>query len=108
MSDIQAAPGLDITGPLTDTLRAILLFLPKFAAFVAIVVVGWVASRLIKMAVRRALVRLGFDRAVQRSAVSRALARTRNEASELVARLVFYALALVTLQIAFGVFAPTR
>jgi len=60
VSDIQAAPGLDITGPLTDTLRAILLFLPKFAAFVAIVVVGWVASRLIKMAVRRALVRLGF------------------------------------------------
>ena len=101
-----AAPGLDVSGPLTDTLRSIMLFLPKLAMFMGIVAVGWIAARLLRTAVARTLTRVGFDRAVQRGAISRALARSRYSASDLIARLVYYALALVTLQIAFGVFGP--
>ena len=40
-----AAPGLDVSGPLTDTLRSIMLFLPKLAMFVGIVAVGWIEQR---------------------------------------------------------------
>jgi hypothetical protein len=56
--------------------------------------------------VDKILERVGFDRAVQRSGMGRMLERSRYDASGLIGKLVYYAILLVTLQLAFSVFGP--
>ncbi|GAB3840218.1 hypothetical protein GCM10029963_08470 [Micromonospora andamanensis] len=89
-----------------DTLRSILLFLPKALAFVAILVVGWLIAKAALKLVNRLLERVGFDRAVERGGIRRALARSRYDASDIVARLAYYGILLLTLYLAFGVWGP--
>jgi Mechanosensitive ion channel, conserved TM helix len=90
----------------TDALRSVLLFLPKALGFVAILVVGWIVARVFRSVVDKVLARVGFDRAVERGGIRAALARSRYDASDLVARLVYYAVLLFTLQLAFGIWGP--
>ncbi|QOC91795.1 mechanosensitive ion channel family protein [Micromonospora craniellae] len=89
-----------------DTLRAILLFLPKAVAFVAILVAGWLIAKAVLKLVGRLLERVGFDRAVERGGIRRALARSRYDASDIVARLAYYGILLLTLYLAFGIWGP--
>ncbi|RIV41662.1 mechanosensitive ion channel family protein [Micromonospora radicis] len=89
-----------------DTLRSILLFLPKAVAFVAILVAGWLVAKAVLKIVDRLLDRVGFDRAVERGGIRRALARSRYDASDIVARLAYYGVLLLTLYLAFGIWGP--
>ncbi|GIJ81202.1 Conserved TM helix [Micromonospora phaseoli] len=89
-----------------DTLRSILLFLPRALAFVAILVVGWLIAKAVLKIVDRLLERVGFDRAVERGGIRRALARSRYDASDIVARLAYYGVLLLTLYLAFGIWGP--
>jgi hypothetical protein len=95
-----------MSGALHDMVRAVVLFLPKAVAFVAILVVGWLVARVLRTVVDKVLERVGFDRAVERGGIRAALARSRYDASDLVARLVYYAVLLFTLQLAFGLWGP--
>jgi hypothetical protein len=106
MSDILAAPTVDVQGGLSDMVRAILLFLPKALLFVLILVVGFIVARIARKVVDRILERVGFDGWVERGGIRSALARTKYDASDLVAKLVYYAILLFTLQLAFGVWGP--
>jgi Conserved TM helix len=96
----------DVSAGLTDMWRSVLLFLPKAIAFMAILLVGWVVAKAVRKLVGQALERVGFDRAVQRGGIGRTLERTRYDASDILARLAYYALLLLTLQLAFGVWGP--
>ncbi|MBW3601994.1 MAG: hypothetical protein KY434_04745 [Actinobacteria bacterium] len=78
--------------------------LPQLVSFVVILVVGYLAARLISRLTARLLERVGFDRAVERGGVRRALQNTQYDPSDLLAKLVFYAIMLFVLQLAFGVF----
>ncbi|WP_428966651.1 mechanosensitive ion channel family protein [Micromonospora fluostatini] len=91
---------------LTDLWRSVLLFVPRAIAFIAILVVGWLIARAVLKIVDAALERVGFDRAVERGGIRRALERTRYDASDILARLAYYAVLLFTLQFAFGVWGP--
>jgi len=95
-----------MSGAVTDMFRAVLLFLPKALGFIAILVVGWIVARLLRTVIGKVLERVGFDRAVERGGIRTALARSRYDASDLVARLVYYAVLLFTLQLAFGIWGP--
>lgn len=89
-----------------DALRSILLFLPKAIAFVAILVIGWFVAKAVRKIVDKVLERVGFDRAVDRGGIKTALARSRYDASDIIAKLAFYAVLLFTLQLAFGIWGP--
>ncbi|NBE79501.1 hypothetical protein GVV04_00530 [Micromonospora sp. NEAU-HG-1] len=89
-----------------DALRAVLLFLPKALGFVAILVAGWLVAKAVLKVVDKVLERVGFDRAVERGGVKAALARSRFDASDIVAKLAYYGVLLVTLQLAFGIWGP--
>jgi hypothetical protein len=52
------------------------------------------------------LERVGFDRAVERGGVKTALAKSKYDASDIVAKLVYYAVFLTALVMAFNVFGP--
>jgi hypothetical protein len=81
-------------------------FLPKLLAFAVILVIGWIVAKALEKVTNAVLERVGFDRAVERGGVSRALERSRYDASDVVAKIVYYGILLLALQMAFGVFGP--
>jgi len=91
---------------LNDALRSVGVFVPRLVAFLVILLVGWLIAKAIAKAVNVVLERVGFDRAVERGGIRRALAQSKYDASDILAKLVYYALLLFVLQMAFGVFGP--
>lgn len=81
-------------------------FVPKLLGFLLILVIGYLVVKALSRAVDAVLERVGFDRAVERGGVAKALAASKYDASDIVSRLVFYTLVLFVLQMAFGVFGP--
>jgi hypothetical protein len=79
-------------------------FIPKLFFFLLILIVGYFIAKAIGKAVDAVLERVGFDRAVERGGVKKALASSKFDASDILAKIVFYALMLLVLQLAFGVF----
>ena len=95
-----------MTDALNDAVRSVALFVPKLVAFLAILIIGYFVAKLIGKAVDKLLERVGFDRAVERGGVKKALSKSSYDASDIVGKLVYYALLLFVLQMAFGVFGP--
>lgn len=89
---------------LEDALGTVITALPKILLFLVILVVGWIIAKVLSKLVGRLLDRVGFDRAVERGGLRRWMGTF--SAGQLAARLVFYAVILFTLQLAFGVFGP--
>lgn len=79
-------------------------FVPKLAAFLLILIIGLIVAKVLAKIIDKVLERVGFDRAVERGGVKKALAKSKYDASDLVAKLVYYTLVLFVLQMAFGVF----
>lgn len=91
---------------LRDMWRSVANFAPKLVAFLVILIIGWILAKLIAKAIDKVLEKVGFDRAVERGGVKKALERSSYDASTIVSKIVYYALLLVVLQLAFGVFGP--
>ena len=89
-----------------DAWSSILAFVPKFIGFLIILVIGFLIARVLSRLVNTVLERVGFDRAVERGGVARALANSKYDASDIIAKLVYYAIVLLTLVVAFNVFGP--
>ncbi|MDZ5444906.1 hypothetical protein U2F26_19510 [Micromonospora sp. 4G57] len=89
-----------------DAFRSVMLFLPKAVAFIAILVVGWLIAKAVLKLVDKILERVHFDKAVERGGIKTALARSKYDASDIVAKLAYYGVLLVTLQLAFGIWGP--
>lgn len=97
---------IDFQQGLTEAWERIATFVPKFLGFLAILVLGFVIAKLIAKAVDGLLERIGFDRWVERGALKTALDRSKLDASDLLSVVAFWAVFLIALQLAFGVFGP--
>lgn len=82
------------------------VFVPKFIGFLVILVLGYFVAKAVARIVDAVLERVGFDRAVERGGIRKALSNSRYDASDIIGKVVFYALFLLVLQLAFGVFGP--
>jgi small-conductance mechanosensitive channel len=89
---------------LNEGVATIARVLPKALLFLAILIIGFIVAKAISKAVNAVLARVGFDKAVERGGVRKALAKSRFDASDLLAKLVYYAVMLLVLVLAFGVF----
>src|SRR5688500_11557049 len=89
-----------------DAASTIAEFVPKLVLFLAILVIGILVAKAIAKALNAILERVGFDRAVERGGIRQALANSKMDASDIVAKLIYYTLLLFVLQLAFGVFGP--
>ncbi|MFI7112464.1 hypothetical protein ACIBK9_39550 [Nonomuraea sp. NPDC050227] len=97
---------MNIGQGLTDAWRQVATFVPRLVAFLVILIIGWIVAKALQKLVDKILDRVGFERAVHRSGVQRWLESSRYDASGLLAKLVYYAILLITLQVAFSVFGP--
>lgn len=87
-----------------DAWSDIASFIPKLIGFLIILIIGYFIAKLIAKAVGAILERVGFDKAVERGGVKKALDKSEFDASDIVGKIVFYALFLIVLTMAFGVF----
>jgi hypothetical protein len=93
-----------LTNGLGAAAVAVGLFIPKLIGFLVVLVIGWIVAKAIEGAVRGILHRTGFNRLVERGGIKQALSRSKYDASELLARIAYYATMLFVLQFAFGAF----
>jgi hypothetical protein len=91
---------------LQDGLAAVIAFVPLALLFLLILVVGLIVAKVISKALDKLLEKVGFDRLVERGGIKKALAGSKLDASDIVAKIVYYTLVLFVLQFAFGVFGP--
>lgn len=91
---------------LKNGLSTVAEFVPKLIGFLLILLIGLFVAKLIAKAIGKVLERVGFDRAVERGGIKKALDKSKFDASDIVGKLVYYTLALFVMQMAFGVFGP--
>jgi hypothetical protein len=97
---------MDFPAALQTGLAAVIAFVPLALLFLLILIVGLVVAKLIEKGLSRLLTRVGFDRAVERGGIKKALAGSKLDASDIVSKIIYYTLVLFVLQFAFGVFGP--
>lgn len=87
-----------------DAFSDVAAFVPKLLGFLVILIVGYLIAKAIAKIADKVLERVGFDKAVERGGIKKALDKSKFDASDILAKVVFYALFLIVLQMAFGVF----
>ena len=96
----------DVAQSFRNLLDTVIQFLPKLLAFLLILVIGYFIAKALQKVVNKVLEKVGFDRAVERGGIKQALAKSQYDASDILAKIVFYAVMLFVLSTAFGVFGP--
>ncbi len=97
---------IDFQGGLSNAWSNVAAFVPKLVAALLIILVGYLVAKAVAAILNRVLERVGFDRAVERGGIKQALARSKYDPSDIIAKLAFWLIFLVALQLAFGVFGP--
>lgn len=102
------APAIEYSRGVEDAWAKVAAFVPELLAFLVVFVIGYVVAKLISKIADRLLERAGFDRALDRGGVRKAIAATSYDPSDLVSKLIFLTLMLLVLQLSFGVFGTAR
>ena len=89
---------------LSNAFSEVATFIPKFIVFLIVLIVGYFIARALERIASRILTQVGFDRLAERGGIKTALARSKYDASGILARIVYYAIMLFVLDVAFGVF----
>lgn len=90
----------------TEAVASVARFLPRLAACIAILLIGYLLARLVRRLLVSLLRRIGVGYALNRGGIRGVLARADYDVDEVLSRLVFYGAMLLVLQVAFGVFGP--
>lgn len=97
---------IDLEGGLERAWETILTFVPKLLGFLLIIGIGYFVAKAVEKLLDGILERVGLDRLAERGGLRTMLARSRLDASSILARIVFYIAFLFVLQLAFGIFGP--
>ncbi len=93
---------VDFEGAVTDGFRSVATFVPKLVGFLVILLVGYFIAKTVAKIVDKVLERVHFDEAVEKGPVKQALSRSQYDASDIVSKLVFYAIFIPVLSAAIG------
>ena len=99
----QPLASFSVSTSFQNLLDTVFHSIPKILVFLLILVIGWIVAKALERIVNMILRRVKFDHFVERGVVGQALARSNTDATTLIAKIVYYAILLVTLQMAFGV-----
>ena len=99
---MSAPLALDLETPVRDGITTFTTFVPKLLGFLVILLIGYFVAKIISKLVDKGLEKAGFDRAVERGGIKKALAKSQYDASDIVAKLVFFAIFIPFLSAAVG------
>jgi Conserved TM helix len=91
---------------LENGLSTVATFVPRLLLFVVILIIGFIVAKVLAKAVNAILERVGFDRAIERGGIAKAMESSKYDPSDILAKIVYYAVLLFTLQLAFSAFGP--
>jgi hypothetical protein len=97
------ASGTFSTG-LSNAFSEVATFIPKLVVFLIVLIVGYFIARALEKVVARILIRIGFDQLAERGGIKTILAHSKYDAAGILAKIVYYAIMLFVLDVAFGVF----
>lgn len=86
--------------------QAVATFVPKLVAFLVILLIGWLVAKILARVVTTVLGKVGLDRVVERGGLKTMLDRGNTTASQVIGRIIYYGILLVTLQVGFNAFGP--
>ena len=93
---------MDLETPVREGFTTFATFIPKLLGFLIILLVGYFIAKLVAKLVDKGLEKAGFDRAVEKGGIKKALAKSQYDASDIVAKLVFVAVFIPFLSAAVG------
>ncbi len=93
---------VDLETPVREGFTTVATFVPKLIGFLLLLLLGYVVAKLVATLVDKVLERAGFDAAVERGGIKKALAKSQYDASDIVAKLVFFAIFIPVLSMAIG------
>ncbi|MFD8706875.1 hypothetical protein ACFV1W_30445 [Kitasatospora sp. NPDC059648] len=102
----QLALSVDFGSGFTQAWSKIAKVIPQFIAFVVILAIGWIVARAIAGVLDRVLRRIGSERVAERAGMARYLSGSKYDMTGIICKIVYYAILLMALQLAFGVFGP--
>jgi hypothetical protein len=102
----QPLASISVSSSFQDLLTTVVHSIPKILIFLVVLIIGWIVAKALARLVDMILRRVKFDHFVERGVVGQALARSNTDATTLIAKIVYYAIILVALQLAFGVWGP--
>lgn len=91
---------------LENGLSTVATFVPRLLLFIVILIIGFIVAKVLAKAVNAILERVGFDRAIERGGIAKAMEKSTYDPSDILAKIVYYAVLLFTLQLAFSAFGP--
>lgn len=97
---------IDLEGGLEQAWTDIATFVPKLLGFLVILLIGYFVAKALSKLADAVLERVGFDGWVERGSLGQAFRRSKFDPSDLIGLIVFWAVFLLVLQLAFGVFGP--
>ena len=97
---------IDFSQGLQNAWDHIITFVPKFIGFLLILLIGYFVAKALSKLANALLERVGFDGWVERGSLKAAFDRSHFDASDAVGVVVFWAVFLLAMQLAFGVFGP--
>ena len=93
---------MDFETPVREGFTTFATFIPKLLGFLIILLVGYFIAKLVAKLVDKGLERVGFDSAVEKGGIKKALAKSQYDASDIVSKLVFFAVFIPFLSAAVG------
>lgn len=102
----QPLASINVGTSFQDLLTTVVHSIPKILVFLAVLVIGWIVAKVLARIIDMILRRVKFDHFVERGVVGQALARSNTDAVTLISKIVYYAILLIALQLAFGVWGP--
>jgi hypothetical protein len=93
---------VDFETPISNGFSTVATFIPKLIGFLIILIVGYFIAKLIAKVVDKVLERVGFDGMVERGGIKKAMAKSKYDASDIVSKLVFFAIFIPVLSAAIG------
>ena len=80
---------VDFQGGTEDAWSNVARFVPKLAAALLILILCYIVAKAISRILNKILERVGFDRVVERGGLRQALARSKYDPSDILAKLAF-------------------
>ena len=78
----------------------------KLLGAIIILIVGYYVAGFVAKVLDRVLLKIGFDRIIERGGIKQAMANTGYDAARLVSQIIFYALMIFVIAFALNVFGP--
>jgi hypothetical protein len=87
-----------------DAWSDVATFVPKLAAFLVVLVIGYIVVKIIARVLNKLITRSGFERALERGGIKQFFDRSGTDVATVTSKVVFWFLFLMVLRAAFGVF----